>query len=453
MKSNAWQPALLGLALMLATYGVQLQASGICFPVQPQEGLGVVYNDERQPDWNAWEWGVTADEDAITAGKNGSYALKVTYEQPWREFILYRSDSLLWNIRPYKALVFRIKGIKDRCQRQVMVQIRSTEPGVVFKTIPVTDYMVNPPDTEQNGNCWGNTVDTLPVYDPTKWYTVAIPLEAFFIMSFAPEYDEVLPIKELVFEGAYLDDNGLNGTIYLDDIWWVEGLEFPLAGYEADTAPISSVFDHSMADANGYVAPYKKDYVVTAYTGEVADEGGHTADSTCIARDVPLSTAIGNYDGAGVCDLEAYLSYDGHPGIDYAVADVNVYPVADGTVVTGKCIDFDASGACTEWEGCLIFNAGGTCAEWGAVGIDHGNGYISQYWHMEDIQVARGNQVTTNTILGTASDVGTPGAKHLHFEVALKTGDGYVHVDPYGWTDVSSDDPHRVKAVSVPLWK
>jgi|GEM_PF-4178772 len=406
--------ASIGCALILCLTG-QVLANELACPINLKGASERVYGNQLETEWHVAVWPSTSVQVSdYTTDDNTVLRMEFTdYTQMWEEVILYRAPATLTLGK--KALVFRVMGIGDNHLGQVWVRLRDPQYRIIG-SVEITDHMITPP---QNG--WE--------YSPYVWYTVAIPIDAF-------QNDlGVDPTNALVREISF--QAGDVGLIYVDDLWFVEGLEFPLRGYTSATAPISSVMDHTMTDGHGYIAPYQHDHVVTAYTGEVADGEEHSADSTCIARDVPLSTAMSNYDGASVCDLEAYLSYDGHPGIDYVVADVPVYPVADGVVLPGRC-----------WT----YNAGGTCTGWGAVGIDHGNGYITQYWHMKDIAVSEGIEVTTDTVLGTASDVGTPGAKHLHFEVARKAGETYIHVDPYGWKGVLPD-PHRVKAVSVPLWK
>ena len=425
----------MGAIALLCTLITSAHALG-CNPQLRAPGSEPIYNGSASTGWqvSSWPTGIeSANLLGTTSGGDG-FVLSVTYEQVWGTLNLERVQYPTCTSGK-KALVFRVKGIRDASTRRIYVNLYSPFYAYLGEFVPATDYMVTPPV-----NGWQ--------YDPNEWYTVVIPLSVWDA--------EDAYVKEVVIAVGNYTDVDPTPTLHFDDMWFVEGLKFPLVGYDADTAPISSVFDHEMTNLQNrppvgpeqsysadVVRPYAKDGIVTAYTGEegAGESNKHDEDSTCVTGTAPYNLLMTNYVGARVCDFESYLSYDGHPGIDYAVADVNVYPVADGTVVSP--------------DRCWTYNAGGTCAEWGAVGVDHGNGYLTQYWHMKDIQVAAGTKVTTNTVLGTVSNASPAGialGSHLHFEIALKTGDGYVHVDPYGWTGMWGD-PYRVKAVSVPLWK
>ena len=105
--------------------------------------------------------------------------------------------------------------------------------------------------------------------------------------------------------------------------------------------------------------------------------------------------------------------YDGHDGIDYALpCGTSVLAAATGTVI------FEG------WE------YGYT------IKIDHGNGYITWYAHLQPNsflvgvgdQVARGQQIALSGTSGT-------GACHLHFGVYHNN----IPTDPFGWRGNWSD--------------
>ena len=54
--------------------------------------------------------------------------------------------------------------------------------------------------------------------------------------------------------------------------------------------------------------------------------------------------------------------------------------------------------------------------------IDHGNGYVTRYAHLQDIAVVRGRQVKRGTVIGYIGMSGSSYAPHLHYEV-LKDGE------------------------------
>jgi murein DD-endopeptidase MepM/ murein hydrolase activator NlpD len=144
-----------------------------------------------------------------------------------------------------------------------------------------------------------------------------------------------------------------------------------------------------------------------------------------------------------------YLSYDEHPGYDYhAAAGTPVYAAAKGTVISTIC---------------YLGNIGaGTCADWGALAIDHGNGYFSQYLHMgTTITVAPGQSISAGQQIGTVGGRCGPSctfAVHLHFEVrhiGPSIGpEPYPIVDPYGWVG-GGVDPLYSAAYVTPrnLWQ
>ena len=89
-----------------------------------------------------------------------------------------------------------------------------------------------------------------------------------------------------------------------------------------------------------------------------------------------------------------------HPGIDLAtIKGAPVYAVMAGTVTTVK-YDYFAFG------NRLI--------------IDHGNGYKTLYAHLARIEVAEGEKVTNESIVGLVGSTGWSTGPHLHFQIWLK---------------------------------
>lgn len=60
------------------------------------------------------------------------------------------------------------------------------------------------------------------------------------------------------------------------------------------------------------------------------------------------------------------------------------------------------------------------------VTINHGNGYVTRYAHLADIEVRKGRKVKTGTRIGYVGVSGNSFAPHLHYEVIRDT----VVVDP-----------------------
>ena len=72
------------------------------------------------------------------------------------------------------------------------------------------------------------------------------------------------------------------------------------------------------------------------------------------------------------------------------------------------------------------------------VSIDHGNGYITRYAHLENTRVSKGQKVTRGQRIGQVGMSGNSFAPHLHYEVFRDT----LRMDPlnYLFASVSPDD-------------
>lgn len=80
------------------------------------------------------------------------------------------------------------------------------------------------------------------------------------------------------------------------------------------------------------------------------------------------------------------------------------------------------------------------------VEIDHGNGIVTRYAHMEDIAVRYGARVAKGDVIGTVGSSGGSVAPHVHYEV-IRDG---KNVDPihYMVEGLSSLDHHRLTVIS-----
>jgi murein DD-endopeptidase MepM/ murein hydrolase activator NlpD len=152
---------------------------------------------------------------------------------------------------------------------------------------------------------------------------------------------------------------------------------------------------------------------------------------------------------------DGYVSYDEHPGYDfYALLGTEVKAAAAGKVIQ--------NGA----ELCINTNLPGGCSAFNYVGIDHGNGYITQYGHLSRIDVVAGEIISQGQHLGLSGYTGlASSAAHLHFEV-LRLIPGlanhynkplnYAVVDPFGWTGPGLDPLYSFSLYRIPpmrLWQ
>ncbi|MHB0865963.1 MAG: peptidoglycan DD-metalloendopeptidase family protein [Minisyncoccota bacterium] len=236
---------------------------------------------------------------------------------------------------------------------------------------------------------------------------------------------------------------------------------------------VTSVLDHQMDSL------YVQDGAILSFTGELFQANSSypaTAPQACYpkASGAAWSSLLGSiYNGTltsgtgGNCLSGVALNYDGHPGYDYVASmGTPVYAAAGGTVVNNAVITSGQNNTLCIPKGMNGVTIKG-CAAWGAVGIDHGNGYITQYLHLSSISVTAGQVVPSGqqVQIGLSGDTGVPGQPHLHFEVLrLRSGAtndyqpaSYATVDPYGfdtskgYTDYMTTFNNNVP--NVCLWK
>jgi murein DD-endopeptidase MepM/ murein hydrolase activator NlpD len=100
--------------------------------------------------------------------------------------------------------------------------------------------------------------------------------------------------------------------------------------------------------------------------------------------------------------------WSGHPGIDIAAGLGTPVRAADAGVVTM------AQGGLNGGYGNVVM-------------IDHGNGYLTVYGHLSQINVVPCQEVDAGTLIGLAGSTGNSTGPHLHFEIRL----GGENIDPW----------------------
>ncbi len=219
-------------------------------------------------------------------------------------------------------------------------------------------------------------------------------------------------------------------------------LGFPLLSrgpYES-AAPMTSVFDHSMAKrSESEMATYCPDGKVIAYNGNEGsnlDKGKgidcktntsvKSYDDIEIVNGYPAEITLSNYSGSK-------LSYDGHPGYDYAVPCGSAVYAAD----QGEVLSIQGTKENPDDQGRLI--------------IDHGAGYQTWYSHLSKYEKSSGEAVAQGALIGFSGNTGLGSDCHLHFEVRKDQ----IPLDPYGWIG-SGTDPYQPQADrlenSLTLW-
>lgn len=118
-----------------------------------------------------------------------------------------------------------------------------------------------------------------------------------------------------------------------------------------------------------------------------------------------------------------------HDGIDFAAPrGTPVYATADGNVKLAKVSD-ELTGYGTQIE------------------IDHGNGYITKYAHLEKLNVKKGQKVKRGEVIGLVGNSGGSIAPHLHYEV-IRKGD---KINPifYMLLGLNEDQYHQLMKLST----
>ncbi len=330
----------------------------------------------------------------------------------------------------------------------------SIDPGGTSTNVPMKVYMLSKfwSETGQNysDTLYGSSIGTVPAPKIGEWYGLNItsiyngwksgtyPNHGFAFLTTEnnnrfnkfrssdysnPKYRPYLVVTY----------DGLNLDFPLDcstpNCSGSENITYSNNPYTANS--ITSVVDHSMTKSYG-----NEDGTVLAWNGETGK--GTAASLGCYPKTngQPFSlfgTYVGSpFDG---CD-KYYINYDSHPGYDY-VADYNTPVKASAT---GKVVSF-------EGQRCIPKGISAGCVAWGTVGIDHGNGYITQYMHMSKVYVKAGDTVNRGQVIGLSGNTSPKIlGEHLHFEVLKKvagsTGtslNDYKVVDPYGWISADVD--------------
>lgn len=109
-------------------------------------------------------------------------------------------------------------------------------------------------------------------------------------------------------------------------------------------------------------------------------------------------------------------SYDGGPYNNYHAGQDFGAPV-------GVTVTVPANGI-VSWAGPLVVRGN-------AVIIDHGQGVFTGYWHLSDIFVEAGQQVSAGDLLGLVGNTGLSTGAHLHWELRIYG----IAVDPMQFLD------------------
>ena len=153
--------------------------------------------------------------------------------------------------------------------------------------------------------------------------------------------------------------------------------------------------------------------------------------------------------------------YDGHDGIDFPYRDPNpatpdiyepiaIHPAAAGTVVATFTGCTNGDRRCHDGYGNQVI-------------IDHGNGYLTRYAHLAEVDVRLSPstpvRVSPADVIGIMGSTGNSLGTHLHFGVYRDNGNGLWDgdqvdkpVDPFGWAGTTPDPWVAVRNGPVSRW-
>ncbi|MFZ3031790.1 MAG: hypothetical protein WA082_02030 [Candidatus Moraniibacteriota bacterium] len=227
-------------------------------------------------------------------------------------------------------------------------------------------------------------------------------------------------------------------------------LSFPLAGYTAYTAPVSSVMDHSMT------SPYAEDNTVLAFNGERGDRG-YGFSQGCYKKSGGGDFGTGfNYVGTTGTGGKPYFCYDGHPGYDYPqVQGTDILAPAAGKLCVATAHITQQSPA-NVWRNptecgaipSVVTEAWSDTGGFNAFYIFHTeyingatNDYMTVFLHSNNLEntvvwstvASQGYaNVTRGQHIADVGSVGAGSANHIHLEVYKEVSGNWTRVDPYG---------------------
>ena len=165
---------------------------------------------------------------------------------------------------------------------------------------------------------------------------------------------------------------------------------------------VTSIFDHCSPDYGN--------------NGRICRWDGQVASSQVGGPDPGFTEGYAQTHGQS-----DYLYYDGHDGYDYGLTYEPVAAAGPGRVMLAGW----AVPSCH------------TCLSGLTVEIDHGNGLLTYYGHLAQIDVGKGQYVQRGQVLGRSGMTGSATGPHLHFGVYYINGRGPL--DPYGWSGAGAD--------------
>lgn len=147
------------------------------------------------------------------------------------------------------------------------------------------------------------------------------------------------------------------------------------------------------------------------------------ADLVTVSRSNNGSTGTSDF-GSNACGGGAVASGFGWPADDHTLSGNPYGPGHLGIDISapeGSNVYAAGSGVVTMAQGGWNYGYGNV------VQIDHGNGYVTVYAHLSQINVSACQSVGQGTLIGLSGNTGNSFGAHLHFEIRI----GGKNVNPY----------------------
>ena len=210
---------------------------------------------------------------------------------------------------------------------------------------------------------------------------------------------------------------------------------------EVEEGNIQGIIKFRRADNDGtvktlsYMPPSQFDLYMREYntTGSAEARDQILSHFTLKKGNAGIAGSI-NYNGPDLCwpvephfvTITSQFGYRGSVGVAGATANHGAIDIGDGG------IEGTPAYACEKGTVTGIANDGGYHEGRGNyVQIDHGNGYVSMYYHLQtgSVVVQPGDEVKKGQVIAAVGNTGASTGPHMHFEIQFNG----VQIDPLGF--------------------
>jgi len=239
-----------------------------------------------------------------------------------------------------------------------------------------------------------------------------------------------LKTESILYVNTQLDDNphnlkpGMELTIPpVDGLYyeWNEGDTFETIAAKFDTTPeeIMNFPGNNVDLTNPSIEP-GIEVMIPGGSRELRD---WTQDLQTASRSNNGSTGTSDF-GGNICGGGPVASGFGWPATSHGISGNGYGPghlAIDIQANEGEPVYAAGSGVVTMAQGGYNYGYGNV------IQIDHGNGYVTVYAHLSQINVGVCTPVGQGTLIGLAGNTGNSFGAHLHFEVRY----GGANINPY----------------------